>query len=138
MKFFSKNFLFVFFLFSFHVANAKSYWGAIYVNEATGIAGGGINYDTEKDAEKIAIAQCKKKHNGAKAHCVPALTFHDSCGAVAWSKSKKMAGGGWAESSEPEAKSQALKRCKSKGGGDCKIILSACTAWEVWEEWVEW
>lgn len=117
------------------VANAKNYYAAIAINLEKGIVSSAPDYASSQDVQKIVMASCQKKSGGKP--CVLAIAFSDSCGAVAWSPTKKVGGGGWGESSLQQAKNEALSRCTSKGARDCRVLDSFCTSWET-EEVIWW
>ena len=123
-------------LFPMNVSFARDYWGNIAIDVNTGITGSARNFPNENDAISGSLMTCKKKHKGTST-CQTGITFSNACGAVAWSPVKRVGGGGWADSSQKGAEIMALTRCKSKGAGDCKIVQSFCTSWEV-NETVWW
>ena len=107
---------------------AKVYYGALAIDDTRGITGGVINKNTSEQAEKGALQDCKKE-GGKK--CEIAVTFYDSCAALAWSKQTKVAKRGWAESSLQGAENEALNRCNAASKiKDCKIMINACTSWD--------
>jgi len=99
---------------STRAASAADMYGAIATND-DGFWGYAYNYQSEAQAEAVALKKC------GKSDCVVRVWFANACGAVA--QNDKVIGWGWGDS-RAEAEAQAITGC---GTGDCKIVTWACT-----------
>lgn len=101
--------------------NVPSKYGALALNTKTGVVSGVLNRNSEAEAKKAAIQQCKA--NTPKASCKLAGMVKNGCLAAAsgkigntWSLYKAAEKPGLAEQS-------AMHKCKADGAKDCKIIM---------------
>ncbi len=131
-----KRLFFIFYFLFFNVALAKDYYGAIYVDETTGIAGVAIDYSNGESAKQAALKVCKGK--SGKKNCEYIAGWYNSCVAAAWSPLKKSARRGEFSDNQRQAEKNALQRCRSvEKDNSCKLVATACTSWET-EEVIWW
>jgi hypothetical protein len=110
-------------------AFARDYFGAIYVDETTGVAGTTYNFATIEEAKAGALATCKKK--SGKKSCTLILDWYNGCGAAAWSPTKKSARGAISETMVEVAEARAEIRCEElEKDPSCKTVASVCTKWD--------
>ena len=115
----------------------RDYYGAIYVDETTGIAGVVVNHETNDSAKKAALAQCKKK--SGKKYCEFISGWANSCSAAAWSPKNKSARRGDLSDNQKWVEKEAIAACKrAEGDRKCELVATACTSWEVYEEITIW
>ncbi|MFT0212091.1 DUF4189 domain-containing protein [Pseudomonas sp. F1_0610] len=107
-------------------AYSQYYWGAVYVDKNTRIAGGSYNMSSESEAKKVALDSCVKKHNGKSNNCVFAQSFYNGCVSIYIGNNAK---GGWGVNGIDtyNAKFQAAQACQESGGIECREVLSFCT-----------
>ena len=135
-RFIGLGVFFSFLFFSNEHIYARDYYGAIYVDETTGIAGSSWNYGTEEKAKREALNSCKLK--SGKKSCELIAWWANSCVAAAWSPSKKSARRGDAIDTQISAEKSAIARCKLREKDPaCKVVASVCTNWET-EEVIWW
>jgi hypothetical protein len=100
-------------------------WGAIALDEGTLATGFGKDYPSRADAERRALALCRRA-GGSAAGCKVIEAQHNSCIALATSRSENA----WGEAYTDDgwvARRDAVKRCRSEGGSSCKVVVSICT-----------
>jgi sugar phosphate isomerase/epimerase len=99
-------------------AQAAEY-GAIAVSPKSGAYGQSYNYPSKEQAQKRAMAECRKHARD----CKIGVTFWNSCGALA------RGNGGWGAShgSTPrEAERKALRICEGYAS-NCRIRTQVCS-----------
>ena len=131
--------LVLFCLLSFtNITHARTYWGAIAVNEAQGVVGESTDQQDENSANKEALKVCQKKSKNNLGKCILVVNFYDSCGGAAWSKKNKSARAALDGNSYEKAARNALKRClQVEKDPNCQIISGFCTHWDT-EEVIWW
>lgn len=107
-------------------AYAQQYWGAVYADINTGIAGGSYNARTNKQANNLALESCNEKHKGKKNNCQYVHSFANGCISTYWAPNKKI-GFGVDGMYTQNARARAAKSCREKGGNSCVEILTFCT-----------
>lgn len=113
-----------------NIARADNYYGTIYVDESTGIAGTAYNFSKQKEATAGALQTCKKK--SGKKSCTLILEWYNGCAAAAWSPRNKSARWAIAETSVREAENNAIERCAEKENDpNCRVVSSICTKWPI-------
>nr|WP_312250030.1 DUF4189 domain-containing protein [Stenotrophomonas geniculata] len=99
-------------------------WGAI----ATGGQGDtGVSKQkfSKREAEQEALSQCA---TWGATNCQVKLTYHNQCVAIA-SPQASQTGAFFASAAEVgDAKEDAMAGCGKKGGVQCKVMYSACSA----------
>jgi hypothetical protein len=97
-------------------------FGAIAYGRHSGAWGYSYNWDTQKEAEENALAQCKKNDGP---DCEVMVWYQRECGAVASADGDKaywgIGDGGGA------AGANALASCKKDGGKNCDIQVEKCS-----------
>ncbi|WEI17693.1 DUF4189 domain-containing protein [Acinetobacter proteolyticus] len=94
-------------------------WGAIATSKTGGALGTVVGVDSQKEAEKIAMQDCKAKGGGG---CKVGMSYHNQCAAmlvgsdVTLSRAESIA----------VAKTEGLKECAARGD-NCRVYYSACT-----------
>lgn len=104
-------------------------WGAIAMSSETGEVGTSVGRSSKREARREAMDKCQKL--GGRA-CQLAVAYENQCAVVAWaSEAGRPTGGGafvQGAATIPEATRLAIPACsKSRGGGECSIIYSACS-----------
>lgn len=101
----------------------KHSFGAIAAaRENTGV-GSAVNWPTQEEASRQAMAQCQET-SGGKA-CQIRITFRNACAAVAQS-SNLHAGYAWGDTPE-KAQQEALNACRGAAQQDCRITHNFCS-----------
>ncbi len=90
--------------------------GALAVSPGGTGWGSSWGYDSRSAAGGSAISACRGT-------CQVVLYFSGNCGAYAKGGSVSATGTG---SSESAAKNAATRACQSKGGSNCRVVVSAC------------
>jgi serine/threonine-protein kinase len=101
-------------------AAAQSF-GAISYSPSTGAFGWTKDYSTRAEAERVAIANCRKQANDCTS---PPLWFRNACGALA------VGSGGWGTAwgfHQADAEKKAITSCQ-RWSMDCVVKHSLCTA----------
>lgn len=104
-------------------------YGAIATDSGTLATGYGKDYPTRADAERRAIALCRRA-GGSAAGCKVAIWGHNRCLALASSRSNKPADNVWGYSWSDDgwvARKKAMSLCQNEGGRACKVAVSLCT-----------
>lgn len=103
-------------------------WGAVAVDSvtlATGFAKGSIS---REDAERRALADCRRA-NGTATGCKVVAARHNSCIALATSRGgggEDMWGNAWSDDGWVSRR-EAVKECRKGGGTRCAVVVSFCT-----------
>ena len=99
----------------------KRWWGAIAYSSKDRAWGYSRDFNTEKEARRVALENCQKQR-GVK--CVLEMSFEDLCGAVA-------ADGpivGWGTAYDRGAASRrAVSECQKASGKKCLVEAWACS-----------
>jgi Domain of unknown function (DUF4189) len=93
--------------------------GAIVYSVSTGAYGYSYNWGTKKQAINEAMSHCTNRASD----CVVAVTFYNSCGALAAGTA------GWGAdwgNSPAQAQSNAISRCKQYTRR-CRVVYSLCS-----------
>lgn len=94
-------------------------WGAIATSKTGGALGTVVGVDSQKEAEKIAMQDCKAKGGDG---CKVGMSYHNQCAAmlvgsdVTLSRAESIA----------VAKTEGLKECVARGD-NCRVYYSTCT-----------
>ena len=104
-------------------------WGAIAMSSRTGEVGTSVGRFSKREATREAMEKCQ--HLGGK-ECEIAITYRNQCAVVAWASEGGAPTGGAAfvqgAATISEASELAISACsKSRGGGECSIVYSACS-----------
>ncbi|WP_077929467.1 DUF4189 domain-containing protein [Wohlfahrtiimonas populi] len=127
MKIFYKKIFLLFLLANiFNSAHAQKYWGAMYIDLNTGIAGGSYDAGSSNSAQNTALKSCQLKHKGQKNSCQFVSTFYNGCLSIYWATNKK-AGWGFDDFGPHNAKARGAKACHENNGKNCKEALTICT-----------
>jgi hypothetical protein len=95
-------------------------WGALATSPNADY-GWAKNYDTEGEAERAALRQCRK-YSG---RCTVKKTFRDMCISVASSTNGAM---GWAWGyGRSEGNRRAMDECRNQGGRSCRLVERFCS-----------
>ncbi|RDZ28736.1 DUF4189 domain-containing protein [Lysobacter silvisoli] len=98
-------------------------WGAIAIDVNAAKMGTAADRKTARDAERLAMKQCKGK-GGTEADCRRTLlVYGNGCGAVAMGKEVIVARGGI---NIEEASARALKECGVDTTG-CEVLYTKCS-----------
>lgn len=104
-------------------------YGAIAVDLDSLIPGYGKDYPSRADAERRAIAMCRRA-GGAAGRCKVVIWGHNRCLALTTSVTSKsgyaMSGYDWSDDGYV-ARKKALQACRKAGGTACKVAVSLCT-----------
>jgi hypothetical protein len=102
-------------------SGGRKIYGAIAYSRKNGAYGYSHGWKNQKEAEKVAIKNCKENGKGCKSE----VWFYNSCGAVA-SDGKHVT---WGQASTPRAAmQQALDKCnKNWFKGKCEGKVSHCS-----------
>ena len=103
-------------------ANNNGSFAAIYYSFKEDYIAWAAGWGTKKQAQKEALAQCRKESHGAN-DCKEALWFSEGCGSVA--VGGKVVAWGW-DDTAPGAIQAALARCAKDGGEHCTNKGSHC------------
>ena len=96
-------------------------WGAIAPSPIGGVLGTAVGARSKKEAERLALADCKAK--GGKA-CEVEIAYHNQCVVmVSGQANYRFASAG----SISEASQLGIKLCKQRGDSNCNVYYSACT-----------
>lgn len=101
-------------------AAAQSF-GAIAYSPSSGAWGWSSDYGSRGQAERRAIRECRNRGSG----CRNAIWFRNACGALA-----KGNNGGWGANwgnNRNQARSKALRTCRSYGNRGCRIVEAVCS-----------
>lgn len=98
----------------------RTQWGAIATDGSKDIVAASVDSRTKKMAEKLALAECRKK--GGE-NCRIDLSYYDQCAAVIASPTAFYA---QRAVSEDAAIQRGLDRCR-QAEQDCEIRYSACS-----------
>jgi len=101
-------------------AHAADYFGAIAFSQTTGAHGYSYDYNSQREAEIQAMAECRKYGRG----CEVATWVRNGCAALAVGDGEGW-GGDWGNDRR-EAEHKALNRC-DKNTGNCQIRRWVCT-----------
>lgn len=95
-------------------------WGAFASDGRTyGIV---ADASSEREAEKAAIEECKKRGGGG---CEPRFSYRSQCAAIVASERSKFFNGA---PDAKEAEVSAMQRCEAEGGkGACWLYYSGCS-----------
>jgi hypothetical protein len=95
-------------------------WGAIAPSPKGGVLGTAVGADSKAEAERLALADCKKKGGQS---CQVDLAYHNQCAAmILGDKTYNVAHA----ASVDEASRIGIKLCYNKNGA-CSVYYSACT-----------
>lgn len=93
-------------------------WGAFASSASDGWSGSVLNKKSKREAERAAMAECKKKGG---ADCRVDLSFYNQCGAVA-------SGGGSLGYSNAPTEKRAIDAAMTEcGNSDCEIFFHGCS-----------
>ncbi|GGH28829.1 DUF4189 domain-containing protein [Acinetobacter courvalinii] len=96
-------------------------WGAIAPSPKGGVLGTAVGADSKAEAERLALADCKKKGGQS---CEVELAYHNQCSVMVTGKTNyRLASAG----SIPEASQLGIQTCKKWGDTNCRVYYSACT-----------
>jgi hypothetical protein len=104
-------------------------YGAIALDSRALITGAGKDYPTRADAERRAVAMCRRA-GGSAAGCKVVVWGHNSCLALATSRTANGKGSSWGYAWSDDgwvSRRDATKACRKDGGADCRIAVSLCT-----------
>ncbi len=94
--------------------------GAIAYSKPDQKSGVSLEWNTESDAKKDALAKCSRVGSA----CQLWATYENSCGAVATDGAKVT----WGSAFLPrDADQGALEECRKAGGRNCVIKVRACS-----------
>ncbi|WP_373739998.1 DUF4189 domain-containing protein [Neisseria sp.] len=103
------------------IVHRASKYGAIALNKKTGVVSGVLNMNSEIEAKRAAIKQCKR--SGQNSSCQSLGVVRNGCIAVASGKNDKR----WSLYKAAEkpglAEKIAINQCKAAGATSCKIIM---------------
>lgn len=107
----------------------KTTWGAIAMSSETGEVGTSVDRLSKREALREAMDKCKRLGG---TQCQLAIAYENQCAVVAWASEAGTPTGGAAlvqgAATIAEATRLAIPACsKSRGGGECSIIYSACS-----------
>lgn len=97
-------------------------FGAIAYDRKTGAWGYSYNWNTQREAEDNALAQCKKNDGP---DCEVMVWYQRECGAVASADGDEAYWG--TGDGEGAAGANALASCKRDGGKNCNIQVEECS-----------
>jgi len=106
------------------VTRAKvSHWGAIAIDRVDGGAGIGAstNMSSKKEAQKIALADCKRK-GGTR--CDIEIAYVNQCSAIIWGDRALNSS---TAATKSEAERRGLDKCSRSGDTGCEVYYSACS-----------
>jgi Domain of unknown function (DUF4189) len=104
-------------------------YGAIVLETSTLITGAAKGYATSADAERRAIAMCRRSGGSANG-CRVVELGHNVCLALATSRGSGGQGNSWgAWHSDDGWVSQrgAVRECRGAGGTNCAVVVKFCT-----------
>ncbi|MBG0807948.1 DUF4189 domain-containing protein [Methylosinus sp. H3A] len=104
-------------------------FGAIAVETGTLITGFAKDYSSRADAERRAIAMCRRA-GGSAAGCKIAVWGHNSCLALATSPASGGGRNSWGYAWSDDgfvSRRKAMAACSKDGGADCKVAVTFCT-----------
>ena len=100
--------------------SGRRWWGAIAYSKPDQKSGVSLEWNTESDAKRDALAKCSRVGSA----CQLWATYENSCGAVASDGNKVT----WGSAFLPRvAQQRALEECGKAGGRNCVIKVSACS-----------
>ena len=98
----------------------QSRWGAIATDGVKGVLGTAVSEDSERRAERTALADCQAKGGSP---CKVQLTYSNGCGAmIVGSKGFSTAGAGTKE----EAVQKGMAICQTDGDTACHVYYIDC------------
>ena len=95
-------------------------WGAIAPSPKGGVLGTAVGADSKGEAERLALADCKKKGGGA---CEVRISYHNQCAAMVLGNNIYRTG---SAGSKKEAEKLVTDAC-SQQDTNCRVYYSACT-----------
>lgn len=101
-------------------------WGAIALDQATLATGSAKDYPSRADAERRAIAICRRAGGSAQG-CKVIRAQHNSCLALATSQAK--GGTAWGEAYSDDgwaSRREAARQCRTHDAS-CQVVISFCT-----------
>lgn len=104
-------------------------YGAIAVETKTLITGYAKGYSSRADAERRAIAMCRR-NGGSASGCKIAVWGHNSCLALSTSQASNGGGNIWGYAWSDDgwvSRRKATAACRKDGGANCKAAVSFCT-----------
>ena len=95
-------------------------WGAIAPSPKGGVLGTAVGADSKAEAERLALADCKKKGGQS---CQVDLAYHNQCAVMILGQKFISTFG---NATIKEASERGLKHCQ-KNDTNCRVYYSACT-----------
>lgn len=95
-------------------------WGAIAPSPKGGILGTAVGADSKAEAERLALADCKKKGG---TECEVDLAYHNQCAVMILGQKFINT---FSNATIKEASERGLKHCQSNDT-NCRVYYSACT-----------
>ena len=104
-------------------------YGAIAVETRTLITGYAKDYSSRADAERRAIAMCRRA-GGLASGCRIAVWGHNSCLALSSSRASNGGANKWAYAWSDDSwvsQRNATAACRKDGGANCRVAVTFCT-----------
>lgn len=104
-------------------------FGAIAVETRSLISGTARGYPTLADAERRAIAMCRRG-GGSADGCKIVVSGHNVCLALATSRGSGGRGNTWGSERSDDgwvSRQGAVRKCVGEGGTNCAVAVSMCT-----------
>jgi serine/threonine-protein kinase len=104
-------------------------YGAIAVETRTLITGYAKDYSSRADAERRAIAMCRRA-GGLASGCRIAVWGHNSCLALSTSRASNGGANKWAYAWSDDSwvsQRNATAACRKDGGSNCRVAVKFCT-----------
>ncbi|USA54809.1 DUF4189 domain-containing protein [Acinetobacter sp. C32I] len=95
-------------------------WGAIAPSPKGGVLGVVVGADSEEEAERLAMADCKQKGGQS---CEVHLTYHNQCAVMILGQKFINT---FSNATIKEASERGLKHCQ-RNDTNCEVYYSACT-----------
>lgn len=108
----------------------KLTWGAIAMSRGEGLVGTSSGKRSRRQASREAMAKCRSMGGN---NCAVVLAYHNQCAVIAWASENGRSIGGsvvvQGAASIEAATALAIPECTAmRGGGECMIVYSDCTA----------
>ena len=102
--------------------NVPSKYGALAINNKTGISGGAIDADSLQQAKKLAVQRCE--NGGKNAPCKVITWVRNGCIAGAQGKLGTKWKSFYAAREQGQVEEAVLEQCRNSGASDCKIFVA--------------
>lgn len=110
-------------------APVRVLYGAIAVETRTLITGYAKDYSSRADAERRAIAMCRRA-GGLASGCRIAVWGHNSCLALSTSQASNGGANTWGYARSDDgwvSRRKATAACRKDGGANCRVAVTFCT-----------